>query len=150
MGPGSHPPTASPPSTTGPPPEGPTRPAPSPTTGRRPSREERLSLAWLCSITSTETWANGTMLLATTRSRSSARMWRATSPSPGRPSPTSGSPERAREAATQQHYLFIYLENYFCVITWKLFKRLGYYQTKIDHFDASLCCLSVSCRCEKD
>ena len=37
--------------------------------------------------------SNGTMLLATTRSRSSARMWRATSPSPGRPSPTSGSPK---------------------------------------------------------
>ena len=92
--------------------------------------------------------SNGTMLLATTRSRSSARMWRATSPSPGRPSPTSGSPERG--SSSQQHYLFIYLENYFCVITWKLFKRLGYYQTKIDHFDASLCCLSVSCRCEKD
>merc|ERR1711963_1333831 len=86
-----------------PPPEGSTRPAPSPTTGRRPSREERLSLAWLCSITSTETASNGTMLLATTRSRSSARMWRATSPSPGRPSPTSGSPPRA--AASNTIYL---------------------------------------------
>ena len=50
--------------------------------------------------------SNGTMLLATTRSRSSARMWRATSPSPGRPSPTSGSPERG--AASNTIYLFIW------------------------------------------
>ena len=51
--------------------------------------------------------SNGTMLLATTRSRSSARMWRATSPSPGRPSPTSGSPERGA-AASNTIYLFIW------------------------------------------
>ena len=52
-----------------------------------------LSRAWRCWTTSTATGSSGTTSGATTRSRSSARTWRAISSLPDRPSPISASPE---------------------------------------------------------
>ena len=57
------------------------------------SRTVSLSRAWRCWTTSTATGSSGTTSGATTRSRSSARTWRAISSLPDRPSPISASPE---------------------------------------------------------
>ena len=125
-------------------------PSPSPTTGSRPSWAESPSRVWRCSTTFTATvrlwWSgdifwwivfqesSGTMWPVTMRSPSSARMSRVILPSPGRPSPTSGSLEW-REHQAILIYLFLYL---FTLCHRKVTRKKTGVLPENDHSDASL------------
>ena len=125
-------------------------PSPSPTIGSRPSWAESPSRVWRCSTTFTATvrlwWSgdifwwivfqesSGTMWPVTTRSPSSARMSRVILPSPGRPSPTSGSLEW-REHQAILIYLFLYL---FTLCHRKVTRKKTGVLPENDHSDASL------------